>query len=79
MKWEQSDSSRFREYHQKSGGKLVAYLKSIIPMTTGKTIESVALEAKFKEGCEFVLRQIDDILADESRTDDATNGSFASM
>jgi len=79
MKWEQSDSSRFREYHQKSGGKLVAYLKSIIPMTTGKTIESVALEAKFKEGCEFVLRQIDDILADESKTDDATNGSFASM
>ena len=79
MKWEQSDSSRFREYHQKSGGKLVAYLKSIIPMTTGKTIESVALEAKFKEGCEFVLRQIDDILADESNADDATNGSFASM
>jgi hypothetical protein len=79
MKWEQSDSSRFREYHQKSGGKLVAYLKSIIPMTTGKTIESVALEAKFKEGCEFVLRQIDDILADESKADDATNGSFASM
>ena len=79
MKWEQSDSSRFREYHQESGGKLVAYLKSIIPMTTGKTIESVALEAKFKEGCEFVLRQIDDILADESKADDATNGSFASM
>ena len=57
----------------------MAYLKSIIPMTTGKTIESVALEAKFKEGCEFVLRQIDDILADESNADDATNGSFASM
>lgn len=79
MKWEQSDSSRFREYHQKTGGKLVAYLRSVIPMTTGTTIESVALEAKFKEGGEFVLRQIDDILADESRSDDAANGSFASM
>ena len=79
MKWEQSDSSRFREYHQKTGGKLVAYLRSVIPMTTGNTIESVALEAKFKEGGEFVLRQIDDILADEIRNDDAANGSFASM
>jgi hypothetical protein len=79
MKWEQSDSSRFREYHQKTGGKLVAYLRSVIPMTTGNTIESVALEAKFKEGGEFVLRQIDDILAEENRNDDAANGSFASM
>jgi len=79
MKWEQSDSARLREYHQKSGGKLLAFLKSQVPNTTGKTIESVALEAKFKEGCEFVLRQIDDILADDSKTDDASTGSFASM
>ena len=79
MKWEQSDSSRFREYHQKSGGKLLAFLKAQVPNTTGKTIESVALEAKFKEGCEFVLRQIDDILADDSKADDASTSSFASM
>ena len=79
MKWELSDSARLREYHQKSGGKLVSYLKSIVPVTTGKTIESVALEAKFKEGCEFVLRQIDDILADESKNDDPSNGSYSSM
>ena len=79
MKWEQSDSARFREYHQKSGGALVRYLKSNVPNTTGKTIEQVALEAKFKEGCEFVLRQIDDILADTNKNDDASTGSFASM
>lgn len=57
----------------------MAFLKSQVPNTTGKTIESVALEAKFKEGCEFVLRQIDDILADDSKADDASTSSFASM
>lgn len=57
----------------------MAFLKAQVPNTTGKTIESVALEAKFKEGCEFVLRQIDDILADDNKADDASSGSFASM
>jgi len=79
MNWETSDSARFREYHQKSGGKLIGFLYSQIPPTTGKTIESVALEAKYKEGAEFILRQMNDILLDENKNDDASSASFVSM
>ena len=79
MTWETSDSARFRDYNNKTGGKLIAYLYSIIPPTTGKTIESVALEAKYKEGAEFILRQINDILLDENKSDDASSASFISM
>ena len=79
MTWETSDSARFREYQQKSGGKLIGFLYSIIPPTTGKTIESVALEAKYKEGAEFILRQMNDILLDENKNDDASSASFVSM
>jgi len=79
MKWETSDSARFREYNNKTAGKLIAYLHSVIPPTTGKTIEAVALEAKYKEGAEFILRQMHDILLDENTSDDASSASFISM
>jgi hypothetical protein len=79
MVWNTSDSSRFREYNSKSGGRLIAYLRSVIPNTTGKTIEAVALEAKYKEGAEFIVQQLIDILLDENKQDDASSASFTSM
>jgi hypothetical protein len=79
MIWQSSDSARFREYNSKTGGKLIAFLRSVIPNTNGTTIEQVALEAKYKEGAEFIIRQLDDILLDENKQDDASSASFASM
>jgi len=79
MIWQSSDSARFREYNSKTNGKLVAFLRSVIPNTNGKTIEEVALQAKYKEGAEFILSQINDILLDENKQDDASSASYASM
>lgn len=79
MIWQSSDSARFREYNTKTGGKLVSFLRSIVPKTKGTTIEQVALEAKYKEGAEFIIRQLDDILLDENTQDDASSASFTSM
>lgn len=79
MNWEQSDSSRLREYHQKSGGRLLYYLKSRIPLCQGKTIESVALEAKYKEGFEKVIKEIEDLLGAEDAPADPSAGSFTPM
>ncbi len=79
MLWQSSDSARFREYNSKTGGKLIAYLRSVVPNTNGKTIEEVALQAKYKEGAELILRQLNDILLDENKQDDASSASFASM
>jgi len=79
MTWEKSDSARFREYHQKTGGRLLAYLATLIPKTSGKTIEEVALEAKYKEGAEFIISNMYDILQDREQQDDAANASFATM
>jgi hypothetical protein len=79
MIWQSSDSARFREYNSKTNGKLLAFLRSVIPNTNGKTIEEVALQAKYKEGAEFILSQINDILLDENKQDDASSASYASM
>lgn len=43
------------------------------------SIEEVALAAKFKEGCEFMLRQLDDILSTPEQADDASAGQYTSM
>jgi len=77
--WNASDSARYRQYHQQTGGKLLNHLRSIIPPLLGKTIEEVALEAKHKDGCEFIIRQIEAILLDQPAGDDAASGSFSSM
>ena len=79
MKWETSDTSRFRDYHHKTSGKLVSYLRSLIPVTTGTTIEQVALEAKYKEGAEYLISQLDAMISDENKQDDASSASFISM
>lgn len=79
MKWTNEDSIKFIDYSQKSGYKLRTYLQSLIPKCDGKTIEEVALQAKYKEGFERVLSEIDDIIYVKSDADDASNGNFTSM
>ena len=79
MNWKSEDSAKFRDYLQKSGFKLRAYLQSRIPKCDGKTIEEVALQAKYKEGFERVLSEIDDIISEKTDSDDASNGTFVSM
>lgn len=79
MNWTDKDSALLRDYLQKSGFKLKAYLQSLIPKCDGKTIEEVALQAKYKEGFEKVLSEIDDIISVKSDADDASNGNFTSM
>jgi hypothetical protein len=79
MNWTSEDSAKFRDYSQKSGFKLKAYLQSRIPTCDGKTIEEVALQAKYKEGFERVLKEIDDIISFKTNEDDASNGNFTTM
>lgn len=80
MNWDSSDSSRLREYHQRTDGKLRDYLRSRVPAALPtSTIEEVALAAKFQEGCQFMLRQLDDVLSPLEQADDASAGQFTSM
>lgn len=80
MNWEPSDTARLKDYHKKSGGRLRAYLASIVPAQLGNSsIEQVALAAKYKEGCEFMLRAIDNILSEEQQPDDGSSSGFTSM
>jgi hypothetical protein len=79
MNWKSEDSAKFRDYLQKSGFKLRAYLQSRIPLCDGKTIEEVALKARYKEGFERALKEIDDLIGDEQGDTDASNGSFTTM
>lgn len=79
MNWKSEDSAKFRDYLQKSGFKLRAYLQSRIPLCDGKTIEEVALKARYKEGFERALKEIDDLIRNEQDDTDASNGSFTTM
>jgi hypothetical protein len=51
----------------------------MIPLCDGKTIEEVALQAKYKEGYERVLKEIDSIISSKTNEDDASNGGFTTM
>jgi hypothetical protein len=79
MNWTDSDSAKLREYNQKSGGALIKLMKSRVPRCTGKNIEAVALQAKFKEGYETAIQDIEDLLNEQSDNSDASNGRFQSM
>ena len=77
--WNQSDSARFRQYHQATAGRLLAHLRSQLPVLTGTTIEQVALEAKHKEGAEYIIRVLEEILSEPLQADDSSAGAFTSM
>jgi hypothetical protein len=79
MTWNQSDSARFRQYNQQSGGKLLTHLRGNIPPLLGKTIEEVALEAKFKEGAESIIKTLEAIIQDQTQSDDSSTSSYSSM
>lgn len=79
MIWEQSDAAKLREYLQKTKGRLRSYLVTRIPRTDGKTIEEVALQAKFKEGFESAIREIDDLANFEGEEKDPSAGNFTTM
>jgi hypothetical protein len=79
MKWTSSDSVPLREYLIKSKYKLVDYYRSRIPLCDGKTIEEVALQAKFKEGFEFAIRELQDLSSMNEENQDASAGNFTSM
>lgn len=79
MTWDKSDKARFREYLQKSGSKIFSYLNSRIPKTNGKTIEQVALQARFKEGYESALHDLRDLIQEDDESSDASSGNFTTM
>lgn len=79
MNWEPEDIARLREYQAKTKFRLRTYLQSRIPRVDGKTIEEVALQAKFKEGFESALREIDDLAISPDDKDDPSSGNFITM
>ena len=79
MNWTNSDAVSFREFNKQTGGKLQKYLSSQIPKCNGKTIEQVALQAKYKEGFEFALQEIDFLLNFDDKEQDASTGKFTEM
>jgi hypothetical protein len=79
MKWTSADSVVLREYLIKSSNKLIEYYRSRTPLCDGKTIEEVALQAKFKEGFEFAIRELRDLSSMDEENQDASVGNFTSM
>jgi hypothetical protein len=79
MKWTSADSVTLREYLNKSGNKLIEYYRSRIPLCDGKSIEEVALQAKFKEGFEFAIRELQTLAFEIEENQDATSGNFTAM
>jgi hypothetical protein len=79
MNWEESDIALLRDYHKRSGGKLLQVLQSRIPICNGKTIETVALEAKYKEGYERAVKDVQEMLSDPDQNFDPSSGKFIEM
>ena len=79
MTWEPEDIARLREYNAKTKFRLRTYLHSRIPRVDGKTIEEVALQAKYKEGFESALRELDDLAVSPDDKDDPSAGNFITM
>lgn len=77
--WESADANRLRDYLNKTQFKLAAFLKTRIPRIDGKTIEEVALQAKYKEGFETALRELDELAIVLENKDDPSSGTFITM
>jgi hypothetical protein len=79
VNWEPEDIARLREYNAKTKLRLRVYLQTRIPRVDGKTIEEVALQAKYKEGFESALRELDDLAVSPDDKDDPSAGNFITM
>jgi hypothetical protein len=79
MNWTNSDAVKFREYNKSAGDKIRQYMQSLIPKCDGTTIEQVALQAKYKEGYELALSQIEYLLNFDDKEDDPSSGKFTEM
>ena len=79
MTWTIADAVGFREYAKTSGSKLLKYLQGSMPKCDGKTIEEVALQAKYKAGFEFAISEIEFLLNYDDKDQDASNGKFTEM
>jgi len=79
MTWDKSDSARFRQYNQQTGGKLIAFLKGCVSRSQGADMEAYALSAAYKQGAEDMIARLDEILNDDEKNDDAATASFTSM
>lgn len=79
MNWTNTDAVAFREYAKASGSKLLKYLQDSMPKCDGKTIEEVALQAKYKAGFEFAIQEINFLLSYDDKDQDASNGKFTEM
>jgi hypothetical protein len=62
-----------------TGGKLRAYLRTRLPRLRGDSIESVALSSKEKEGAEYILSVIDELLTGSKIQKDGSDTGFTSM
>jgi len=79
MNWTNSDAVKFRDYNKSAGDKVRKYLQALIPKCDGKSIEQVALQAKYKEGFEYALAQIDHLLHFDDKEEDPSSGKFTDM
>lgn len=68
--WKDEDTVLFRDYNAKAKGKLISFLKEQTPVLLGRSIQEVALEAKFKEGFERAIKLIEEIVAYKEDTND---------
>jgi len=79
MTWTPGDSSRLREFDQKIGGRFIPFLRTRLPLIEGDDIEKVALSAKYKAGAEFLLAEIENMLANHENVTDGSTTNFVSM
>lgn len=79
MNWEKQDTARLKDYFSKTGNRLRIYLHGRIPLCDGKTIEEVALKARYKEGYERALKDIDDLVSEIEDDADPASGNFTAM
>ena len=79
MHWKESDSYEFQQYHKETSGALINELRSRVPKLKGKTIESVALESKKKEGFEEAIQFLEDLLIKTPKVTDGANNGFINL
>ena len=79
IEWKQSDSAQLREYHQKTHGKLIEYLKGRVPKISSETVEGVALQSMKKSGAEEIIEELEGLLVELSVPRDGSSSPFDSL